>query len=171
MNSHSLKVIVLCFILLVGLPLARAQQQTPRDRPDRDGQDQRPNAPRPGGSDQGQMVLREYTSLVNLTVTVTDKHNRLVTGLEREHFEIFEDNIKQTIEFFTNEDAPLSVGIIFDVSESMQDKLSRAREALGAFVRTCHNNDDFFLVTFNHRPTLTGDFSNGNTVMRNLASV
>ena len=168
MNSHSLKILVLCFSLLMGWPLVRAQQQTSNGKPQPDGQDYKSNAPRAAVSDQAQAFLRENTSLVNLTVTVTDKHNRLISGLERGHFEVYEDNIKQKIEFFTNEDTPLSIGIIFDISGSMQDKIDRAREALGAFIQTSHNNDDFFLVTFNQRPSLAAEFSDGNTVLHKL---
>src|SRR5262245_3217975 len=133
MNSHSLKVLVVCVSLLMGMSLVKAQQPAPNGKSQPDGQAYKPDATRSAVSGQTQTLLRENTSLVNLTVTVTDKHNRLIAGLGPEHFEIFEDKVKQTIAFFANEDTPLSVGIIFDVSESMRDKLDRSREALGAF--------------------------------------
>jgi Ca-activated chloride channel homolog len=171
MKLHSLKILVVCFPLLLGLSLVRAQQQTSSGSAQQIGQDYLPNTPQSRVNGQTQMLLRENTSLVNLTVTVTDKQNRLIPGLERECFEVFEDNVKQTIEFFADADTPLSIGIIFDVSESMWDKLNRARAALGAFIQTCHADDDFFLVTFNHRPALTAEFSDGETVMRKLTAV
>jgi len=175
MKLHLLMVLVFCVSLLTGLSLVQAQQQAPNGRarqqsPNGTAQQDGQNIPYSAVNDQSQALLRESTSLVNLTVTVTDKHNRLISGLERGNFEVYEDNVKQSIEFFTNEDTPLSIGIIFDISGSMQDKIERARDALNAFVQTCHNNDDFFLVTFNQRPALAAEFSDGNTVMNKLES-
>jgi Ca-activated chloride channel family protein len=94
-----------------------------------------------------------------------------VTGLDRRHFEVYEDNVKQNIEYFSNEDAPLSVGIVFDVSGSMKGKFDRARDALKAFIQTSHNDDDFFLVAFNERATLIAEFTSGDTLLNKLTLV
>ena len=102
------------------------------------------------------------------SVTVTDPYSRLVTGLDRQHFEVFEDKVKQNIEFFRDEDVPVSVGIIFDVSGSMKGKLDRAREALKAFVQTSHDQDDFFLVGFNQRANLVAEFTDGESLINKL---
>ena len=64
--------------------------------------------------------------------------NRLVTGLERENFQLYDNNVPQTIKTFSTEDAPLSIGIVFDLSGSMQSKFLRARKALSEFLRTCN---------------------------------
>ena len=80
-------------------------------------------------------VVKERTEVVTLTVTVTDPYNRLVTGLDKQNFVVFEDKIKQPIEFFADEDVPVSLGIIFDVSGSMKGKIERAREALSGRAR------------------------------------
>jgi hypothetical protein len=85
-------------------------------------------------------------TLVN--ATVTDPQHRLVTGLEREHFQLWEDKIEQKIEYFSAEDVPLSLGIIFDVSGSMKDKLSIARDAAVTFLKTGNPDDEYFLVEF-----------------------
>lgn len=111
------------------------------------------------------------TDLVTLTVTVTDPYNRLVTGLDRQHFEIFEDKVKQSIEFFNDDDVPVSLGIVFDVSGSMKGKLDRARDSLRAFVETSHQEDDFFLVGFNQRADLIAEFSDGDTLVNKLTLV
>lgn len=84
----------------------------------------------------GEMITRLETNLVTFTVTVNDSRRRLVPGLERQHFEVFENEIKQSIEYFADDDVPLSLGIIFDVSSSMRGKLARARAALKAFIQT-----------------------------------
>ncbi|MCI0660349.1 MAG: hypothetical protein L0220_04680 [Acidobacteria bacterium] len=106
------------------------------------------------GQSKERPAVKLDTNVVTFTVTVTDPYNRLVTGLELGHFEVFEDKVKQNIEYFNVDDAPVSVGIAFDVSGSMKGKIDRAREALKAFVDTSHNDDDFFLVAFNQRANL-----------------
>lgn len=108
---------------------------------------------------------------MTLTVTVTDPYNRLVTGLDPQHFEIFEDKVKQSIEFFNDDDVPVSLGIVFDVSGSMKGKLDRARDSLRAFVETSHQEDDFFLVGFNQRADLIAEFSDGDTLVNKLTLV
>ncbi len=115
--------------------------------------------------------IKFKTEVVTLSVTVTDPYNRLVTGLDRQHFEVFEDKVKQNIEFFRDEDVPVSVGIIFDVSGSMKGKLDRAREALKAFIQTCHDQDDFFLVGFNQRANLVAEFTDGEGLTNKLTLI
>ena len=99
--------------------------------------------------------------MVSLTVTVTDRSDRLVTGLDRFNFEVYEDSVKQEISFFTDEDDPVDLGIVFDVSGSMKGKLDRARDALKAFIQTSHSDDDFFLVGINQRANPLAEFTDG----------
>jgi VWFA-related protein len=87
-------------------------------------------------------------------VTVTDPLNRFVTGLEQESFEVYEDKVKQTIVSFGSEDAPLSIGIVFDTSASMGNKLERSRLSVAEFFKTANPEDEAFLVEFNDRPQL-----------------
>ncbi len=103
-----------------------------------------PSSPGTGQNPGQDERIKLDTDLVTLTVTVTDPYNRLVTGLDRQHFELFEDKVKQSIEFFNDDDVPVSLGIVFDVSGSMKGKLDRARDSLRAFVETSHQEDDFF---------------------------
>jgi len=97
--------------------------------------------------------------LVLVNVTITDPMNRLVTGLERDNFKVFEGNQEQQIRHFSNEDAPISLGVIFDVSGSMKSKIERAREAVVEFFKTANPQDEFFLITFSDRPQLLADFT------------
>jgi VWFA-related protein len=97
--------------------------------------------------------------LVLLNVTVTDPMSRLVTGLEKEHFEVKEDKDVQEITQFGAEDAPLSLGIVFDASGSMGQKMSKSREAVAQFFKTANPQDEFFLVQFNDRPELVTGFT------------
>ena len=103
--------------------------------------------------------IRVNVNLVLVPLTVTDPMNRLVTGLEKENFEVYDDNNLQTIKSFATEDAPLSIGIIFDLSGSMTSKFLRARNALTAFLRTCNPQDEFFVVGFNDRPAILVDYT------------
>lgn len=98
------------------------------------------------------------TELVSLTVTVTDKQGRYVAGLDRNAFAVYEDGVRQEIGFFSNRDAPASVGIVFDVSGSMTgEKIRRAKEALRRFIQTSHAEDEYSLVSFNERAELLLD--------------
>ena len=103
--------------------------------------------------------LRIDTNLVLIPVSVTDPLNRFVTGLERENFKIFEDKVEQTIAQFASEDAPLSVGLVFDTSNSMGAKLQKSRQAAAQFFKTANPDDEFFLVQFNDRPELVVPFT------------
>ena len=98
-------------------------------------------------------------NLVLVPVTVTDPLNRLVTGLERQDFFIYENNALQKLKSFSAEDAPVSIGIIFDLSGSMTDKINRARNSILEFLRTANPQDEFFVIGFNDRPELITDFT------------
>jgi Ca-activated chloride channel homolog len=99
------------------------------------------------------------TNLVSINITVTDSRDRFVTGLEKERFEVYDNSVKQEIEHFTDEDAPLSLGVVYDVSGSMQGRISRSLGALKQFLETSHEDDDFFLIGFNDRTNLLQDFT------------
>jgi Ca-activated chloride channel family protein len=73
--------------------------------------------------------IRLNVDMVLVPVTVTDPMNRLVTGLEQEDFQVFENTVGQKIVSFASEDAPVSIGIVFDLSGSMTSKLVRARDS------------------------------------------
>jgi len=103
--------------------------------------------------------IRMNVDLVLVPVTVTDPMNRLVTGLEKEDFQVYENNKDQKIRTFAAEDAPVSIGIIFDLSGSMTSKLIRARESILQFIKTANPQDEFFVIGFNDRPELIEDFT------------
>jgi len=103
--------------------------------------------------------LRVNKTLVLINVTVTDPLNRFVTGLEKEHFRLFEDKVEQPITEFSSEDAPISIGLVFDTSGSMGPKLQKSRQAAAEFFKTSNPSDEFFLVQFNDRPELTVPFT------------
>ena len=115
---------------------------------------------------QGDPSLRTHTkpykvdvNLVLVPVTITDPMNRLVTGLDRDNFNLFEGKDQQEIRTFSSEDAPISLGVIFDMSGSMNSKIDRAREAVIEFFKTANPQDEFFLVTFSDKPEELSDFT------------
>ena len=117
-------------------------------------------------------MIRMNVDMVLVPITVTDPMNRLVTGLEKEDFQIYENNGQQSIRSFASEDAPVSIGIIFDLSGSMTSKLIRARESILQFVKTANPEDEFFVIGFNDRPELIEDFTNSvEDIQARLATV
>jgi Ca-activated chloride channel family protein len=112
-------------------------------------------------------TIRVDVDLVLVNVTVTDPYNRLVTGLEREHFRVFEDNMEQEVIHFSSEDVPISIGVIFDLSGSMSNKVDKARLAAVQFFKTANPQDEFFLVSFNDRAQLMTRFTTSVEELRN----
>ncbi len=104
--------------------------------------------------------MRVDVDLVLVPVTVTDPMSRLVTGLEKENFILLDNGEPQAIEHFSSEDAPISLGVIFDTSGSMAHKVEKARAAVVEFLKTANPQDEFFLISFSDKPTLISDFTN-----------
>ena len=118
---------------------------------------QAPDSKQAPNNPQDKIVIN--TKLVNLTVSVNDKLGRFVTGLTKEDFEVFDDNVKQDIAFFSDEDAPISLGIVYDVSSSMGDFSSHSLSMLRHFFDNSHVEDEFYVYAFNNRIQLVQDFT------------
>ncbi|MBI4905555.1 MAG: VWA domain-containing protein [Acidobacteria bacterium] len=116
---------------------------------------------------RGPSNIRVDSTLVLINVTVTDPMNRFVTGLDKEFFALTEDNGPQTITQFSSEDAPLSVGLVFDASGSMGSKLHKSRQAASQFFKTANPEDEFFLVQFNDRAELIVPFTHNSEEIQN----
>jgi VWFA-related protein len=104
-------------------------------------------------------TLRVDSNLVLIPVSVTDAKNHPVTGLHRDDFRVYEGRTEQAIAQFAAEDAPISVGIVFDSSESMKDKLAHARQAVARFLAEANPRDEFFLVDFDSTARLAVPFT------------
>ncbi len=133
-------------------PLDEVHTQAPLPKPETENT----VAPRISGKDA---AIRVNVNLVLVPVSVTDPKNRIVTGLEKENFAVYDNNTQQTINSFSIEDAPVTIGIVFDLSGSMESKFVRARKALSAFLRTCNPKDEFFVIGFNDRPAVIVDYT------------
>lgn len=119
-----------------------------------------PRPPKPGAAGfVGRPDIRVQSTLVLIPVTVTDPLNRFVTGLERDDFQVFEDNRAQDIASFSSIDSPVSIAVVFDCSGSMGEKLRKAREAVAHFIRRANPEDEFLLVRFNDRASVIHAFT------------
>ncbi|HTV64323.1 MAG TPA: VWA domain-containing protein [Bryocella sp.] len=111
--------------------------------------------------------LKKDVDLVLVPVTVTDPMNRLVAGLEKDSFMLAENGHPQQIRSFSKEDAPISLGVIFDCSGSMADKIDQSRQAAVEFFRTANPADEFFLVAFSDHPELLVDYTSSVDEVQN----
>jgi Ca-activated chloride channel family protein len=152
---------LVAIVFLASLPLLHAQggEQDVHITPH-----PKPTAPLPAPA--GDPSLKTHTKpiqvevdLVLVNVTITDPMNRLVTGLEKENFTVLEGNVPQYIKHFSSEDAPVSLGVIFDMSGSMANKIEKSREAVVEFLKTANPQDEFFMITFADKPELLADFT------------
>ncbi len=155
----------LSFVLLfflVSSSVVLAQDQQPETQP----------TPPVQGEDNGK-VLKIDTDLVTLTLTVTDYYGRYVSGLTKDAFTVYDNKKKQNITFFSDSDAPVSIGILFDVSGSMSgEKILKARNALARFMNTSHPRDEYYLIAFNKRAQLLMDRTrDGEAVLNKLTLV
>lgn len=131
-------------LILLVLMLIATQPLVAQKQPDKTPQDDQP--------------LTINTDLVTFNVSVTDREGRAVTGLNKNIFNVFDNKTLQEIHFFSDEDTPASISIVFDASGSMSEKkINQAKEALASFINTTHNRDEFFLIDFNSRARLLLD--------------
>jgi len=114
----------------------------------------------PGATVNSGQILHVDVELALVNVTVTDPYGHVVTGLDSDNFRVFEDSVEQEVLAFSSEDVPISIGLIFDFSGSMANKIGKAREAAMEFFKTANPDDEFFLVSFNERAELTSSFTN-----------
>ncbi len=98
-------------------------------------------------------------NMVIVNVTVTDPYDRIVTGLDQTNFQVYDEKVEQKISAFSTEDAPISVGLIFDSSGSMSDKIQKSKEAALQFFKTSNPQDEFMLIDFNERANLLASFT------------
>src|SRR6266481_10049471 len=112
-------------------------------------------------------TIKVDVDLVLVNATVSDSKGRLVTGLRQENFRIWEDKVEQKVEYFSSEDSPMSIGLIFDATGSMEDKISRGRDAAVSFLKTGNPEDEFFLVTFSQSARLVEGFTTDISRLQN----
>jgi Ca-activated chloride channel family protein len=114
---------------------------------------------------QPPLTFGSSIEIINLTVTVTDAQGRLIPGLNREAFSVFEDGVKQELALFNKDRLPLSVVLLMDTSASMEDKIGAARSAAKRFVATLVPEDRARVVAFNNRIDILQDFTNDKAAL------
>lgn len=157
-RCNLLRPISLCLLALLVLT-AGASAQTPEASPP---------------PDEGPPKVEKIrTDLVSLTLTVTDLYGRYVSGLTKSAFTVIDNNKEQEITYFSDADAPVSVGVLFDVSGSMSgEKIAKARNALKRFINTSHPSDEYFLIAFNSKAQLLMDRTrDGDALLQKLTLV
>src|SRR5437867_4335254 len=155
MTQKNCTLIVAAF-LLVALPAVMIARAGRSQAPQETSADKKPT-----------QTLKIDVDLVLVNATVTDSLNRYVSGLETNHFQLWEDKVEQKVEYFNAEDVPISVGVIFDVSGSMKDKIATARDAAATFLKTGNPDDEYFLVEFANRPEVASDFTTDVSKLQN----
>jgi Ca-activated chloride channel homolog len=114
--------------------------------------------------------LRVDTSLVLVPVHAVSATGANVMDLLAANFRVFEDGVEQKLTYFSQDDAPLSVGLVFDSSGSMSNKIRKSATAAAAFFKTANAGDEFFLVEFGERPKLLTPFTpDSDEVYRKIA--
>ena len=101
--------------------------------------------------------MRVGVDLVLVPATVTDNMNRPITNLRKEDFGLSEDDARQQIRSFSEEDAPMSVGLVLDLSKSMSNKMEMERAAVVEFMKNANPRDDYFVISLSDRPRVIAD--------------
>jgi Ca-activated chloride channel family protein len=175
-----LSLLLLVLILIPAAVVSAQETSTPQPSAPAGEPESKPTPPpgqtpadeqKQGEELQGPVVV--HTDLITFTVTVTDTYGRYVSGLGKNAFTVLDEKQPQEITYFSDDDSPVSVGVLFDLSGSMSgDKVKRAREALSKFIQTSHNSDEYFLIAFNSRAQLLLDKTrDGNAVLDKLMFV
>lgn len=136
-------------LLTASLSMGQARRPQPQATP--------PATPQEVSQDD---VIRVDTELVTLTATVTDQRGRYIANLKQSDFTVYEDGVKQELGYFnTGDRVPVSLGIIFDTSGSMIDKIDGVRDAVEHFVKSVAPGDEIFLIRFSEDAELVQDFT------------
>ena len=164
LHTHRFSLYVSLFsitLLVVCLPMVQAQNTVDdvHIQPKVEPKPTTPDAVKESGFASHTRPYKSSVEMVLVPVTITDPMNRLVTGLDKENFTVFEGKSQQEIKSFSSEDAPVSLGVIFDMSGSMNSKIERAREAVVEFFKTANPQDEFFMITFADKPEEVSDFT------------
>lgn len=111
------------------------------------------------------------TNLVLINATVLDRNHRPVRGLARDRFQLFENRVEQPVTYFTEEETPVSLAIVLDVSGSMAGKFTGAIEALKTVLENANHDDEFSLITFSDRSQLAAGWTTDAVEIQNCAAL
>jgi len=152
-----------CFLTGIALALSSAMAADGPLRSDEGRVSPRPAPLHPNLNPPGTRNIRLDIKVVQIPVTVTDPLDRPVRDLRKDDFHLFEDNVEQNIAYLHTEEAPASVGLIFDASGSMRNKIETSVAAVDQFFQTNLPGDEFLLVRFSTLPHLLTGFTSDTT--------
>ena len=126
--------------------------------------------PGPVALPESKAVLRVDANLVLVPVTVTNDRGAVIPNLDRTNFVLSEEKRPQSIVSFSHETAPISLGIVVDLSGSMAYKIAKVHVALGALLDSLEPEDEEFLVTFADTAGLRLPFTSDPSSVRSALS-
>jgi Ca-activated chloride channel homolog len=112
-------------------------------------------------------VIKVDTNLVTIPVKVSDRNGRLIAGLKKENFKIFEDSVEQEVTYFSNEEQPFTVALILDMSYSSKFKIAEIQAAANAFVAQLRPADKVMVVSFDSEIHILTEPTNNRERLRN----
>ena len=111
------------------------------------------------GCQNSSQSLKVDVDLVMINATVTAGEGHYVTGLQKKDFHLWEDKVEQQVEYLSTEDVPASVGLIVDVSPSMQSFGPYGRQETLTFLQSLYAESEYFLMPFADKPRIEIDLS------------
>jgi Ca-activated chloride channel family protein len=142
---------LLIALSVINLPITLAQNPQdlppppppPQQEKEKSSRGNRNSNPDP---EQEDGVFKIDAQLVTLDVSILDKNNKFITGIQQNKFQVFEDQIAQKIEFFSQEEVPISYGIVIDTSGSMRKRLSTVVKAAKTLISLSRPGDEVFII-------------------------
>lgn len=164
-SKHASGLCISAILLVLLAPTIQAIEARSQDEPEQ-GDRRRPTkpalasrAPQENQDSQKGFKIGVSVDLVVMHTSVFDKNGQFVSGLKKESFKVYEDGIEQKMVSFSQEDVPVSMGILLDLSGSMRNKFEQTNKAALAFIRASNPQDQVFLVGFNDEVELLQDYT------------
>jgi Ca-activated chloride channel homolog len=154
----SLLLLVLGPIYRISYPQDK-KEATPRERNRPTKPDLESRLPQESPPPERGFTIGVNVDLVLMYTSVFDKSGHFVAGLKKDNFKLFEDGIQQTFISFSQEDVPVSMGILLDLSGSMKPRIDQVNKAALAFIRARNPRDQTFLIGFNDEVELLQDYT------------
>jgi VWFA-related protein len=165
-----MRTLLLVFVIaFVSLSLFAQQEAAPPAVQQNTGKNQVQDKDQVPDKDQGKVpVFRKNVNVVNILVTVKDKHGALIPNLSKDHFELLEDGKPQTIKYFSTEsDVPITLGLLIDSSKSMERTLPEEKVVASGFLQKVLTGKDLaFVISFDISVDLLQDLTGDLHLLR-----
>jgi VWFA-related protein len=149
-------VLVACSLLI---PLYPTKESPTQDRGRQTKPELESRIPQEPAPKEKGFTIGVNVDLVLMYTSVFDKNGHFVPGLKKDNFKLFEDGVQQSVSSFSQEDAPVSMGILLDLSGSMRGKIDQVNKSALAFIRASNPQDQVFLIGFNEEVELLQDYT------------